>query len=37
MDIAITPNGPLVIELNNQPDPIHAVNVGIPTLDLISE
>jgi hypothetical protein len=35
MDIAITPEGPLIIELNNQPDPVHAANVGIPTLDLI--
>ncbi len=35
MDIAIAPDGPIIVELNNQPDPIHAVNVGIPTLDLI--
>ncbi|MEZ5523857.1 MAG: sugar-transfer associated ATP-grasp domain-containing protein [Pseudomonadales bacterium] len=37
MDIAITVSGPCIVELNNQPDPVHAANVDIPTLDLIGE
>lgn len=37
MDVAITADGPCIVELNNQPDPIHAANVDIPTLDLIGE
>ncbi len=34
-DLAITPEGPLVVELNDQPDPSHAAALGIPTLDLL--
>jgi hypothetical protein len=37
MDIAITKDGPLVVEINVVPDPIHAANVDIPTLDLLAE
>ena len=37
MDIAITEDGPLVIEINVVPDPGHAARVGIPTLDLLSD
>lgn len=37
MDIAITSEGPVIVEMNNQPDPIHAANVDIPTLDLIGD
>ena len=33
MDIAITKDGPLVVEINVEPDPIHAASVDIPTLD----
>jgi hypothetical protein len=36
MDIAITADGPLVVELNVQPDCRHAARVGIPTADLLS-
>ena len=36
MDIAITKDGPLVVEINVVPDPIHAASVDIPTLDLLA-
>lgn len=35
MDIAITEQGPLIVEINVEPDPIHAATCGIPTLDLL--
>lgn len=36
MDVAITADGPLIIELNVEPDALHATRVDIPTLDLLS-
>lgn len=35
MDIAISEDGPLVVELNVIPDPGHAATMGIPILDLL--
>ena len=35
MDVAITADGPLIVELNVQPDCRHAARVGIPTADLL--
>ena len=37
MDIAITSEGPLVVEINVVPDPVHAATVDIPTLDLLAD
>ena len=37
MDIAITKDGPLIVEINVVPDPIHAATVDIPTLDLLDD
>ena len=36
MDVAITATGPLIIELNVEPDAVHATRVDIPTLNLLS-
>jgi hypothetical protein len=36
MDVAITADGPLIIELNVEPDAVHATRVDIPTLNLLS-
>lgn len=36
MDVAITAAGPLIIELNVEPDNVHATRVDIPTLNLLS-
>jgi hypothetical protein len=36
MDVAITAAGPFIIELNVEPDAVHATRVDIPTLSLLS-
>ena len=35
LDVAIGTEGPCIIELNVEPDPIHAAVIGKPTLDLL--